>query len=205
MKLKRKVNSSESNAKIEHDVCASYIQGLNAIIEHVKDPLAVVRLKRGDVKGKLICASGGARELFPQLDPVSGSVESFLRLCDDADALPASEAQWKSAAGESYRLTLSKLAILPCESLRVIRFSPIKTPAACIGHILQAAQNLGLTPCESKTLELMAQGMSNMQIAKARETSYHTVRAHFRKIFTKLNVSNRVEAVTAVSRQPSTK
>ena len=52
-------------------------------------------------------------------------------------------------------------------------------------------------PGEAKTFELLARGLSNMEIAREQATSYHTVRAHVRNIFSKLNVSNRVDGEVA--------
>jgi DNA-binding NarL/FixJ family response regulator len=58
-----------------------------------------------------------------------------------------------------------------------------------------------LTEREERVLQLLAQGMSNREIADALFISDRTVQAHLTRIFAKLGVSSRLEAVlTAVRR-----
>jgi two-component system, NarL family, response regulator LiaR len=72
----------------------------------------------------------------------------------------------------------------------------------------QSAEPLGgqhepeeLTEREERVLQLLAQGMSNREIADALFVSDRTVQAHLTRIFAKLGVSSRLEAVlTAVRR-----
>jgi len=52
-----------------------------------------------------------------------------------------------------------------------------------------------LTDRESEVLGLLAQGLANKQIAVALGISEHTVKFHVSSIYTKLNVTNRTEAV----------
>ena len=52
-----------------------------------------------------------------------------------------------------------------------------------------------LTPRETETLELLAQGLANKQIALELEISEHTVKFHVSSIYAKLGVTNRMEAV----------
>jgi len=52
-----------------------------------------------------------------------------------------------------------------------------------------------LTDRESEVLGLVAKGMANKQIALALGISEHTVKFHVSSIYTKLNVTNRTEAV----------
>src|SRR5690242_13386293 len=53
----------------------------------------------------------------------------------------------------------------------------------------------GLTEAELETLSLLCQGLTNLDIAKARECMEGTVKAHLHKIFRKLGVSNRAQAI----------
>jgi DNA-binding NarL/FixJ family response regulator len=52
-----------------------------------------------------------------------------------------------------------------------------------------------LTPREAEILELLAQGLANKQIALYLEISEHTVKFHISSIYTKLDATNRMEAV----------
>ena len=53
----------------------------------------------------------------------------------------------------------------------------------------------GLTQRESEILSLLAEGLSNKEIADKVKISYDTVRAHLRHIYEKLHVRGRTEAV----------
>jgi len=52
-----------------------------------------------------------------------------------------------------------------------------------------------LTERESEVINLLAKGMANKQIAAALNISEHTVKFHVSSIYTKLNVTNRTEAL----------
>jgi DNA-binding NarL/FixJ family response regulator len=52
-----------------------------------------------------------------------------------------------------------------------------------------------LTDRESEVLDLLAKGLANKQIAVALAISEHTVKFHVSSIYSKLNVTNRTEAV----------
>ena len=54
-----------------------------------------------------------------------------------------------------------------------------------------------LTERESEVLGLLSKGLANKQIAVALGISEHTVKFHVSSIYTKLNVTNRTEAVRA--------
>ena len=54
-----------------------------------------------------------------------------------------------------------------------------------------------LTPRETKVLELLIKGLANKQIADALGISEYTVKDHLKRIYTKLQVVDRTEAVTA--------
>jgi DNA-binding NarL/FixJ family response regulator len=54
-----------------------------------------------------------------------------------------------------------------------------------------------LTERESEVLSLLSKGLANKQIAVELGISEHTVKFHVSSIYTKLNVTNRTEAVRA--------
>ena len=55
----------------------------------------------------------------------------------------------------------------------------------------------GLSPRESEVLELVAKGMNNREIAGILGISENSVKMHLKRIYFKLEVGDRVEAVTA--------
>ncbi len=57
-----------------------------------------------------------------------------------------------------------------------------------------------LSKAEIKTLELLAQGLSNRAIAEQAFVSVNTVKTHLKNIYAKLNVDNRVQAIARFRR-----
>lgn len=57
-----------------------------------------------------------------------------------------------------------------------------------------------LTPREAEVLELMAQGLSNREIAESLEVSVHTAKFHVNAILAKLGAQTRTEAVVLAAR-----
>lgn len=57
-----------------------------------------------------------------------------------------------------------------------------------------------LSPRENEVLRLIADGLSNKEIARALRISVHTVDTHNRRIFVKLGVRNRTGAALAWNR-----
>jgi DNA-binding NarL/FixJ family response regulator len=57
-----------------------------------------------------------------------------------------------------------------------------------------------LSPRESEVADLLVEGLKNREIAAALFISEVTVKAHLRKVFTKLNVRSRTEAALALQR-----
>jgi NarL family two-component system response regulator LiaR len=71
--------------------------------------------------------------------------------------------------------------------------------------LIQAAKetktDYGLTPRENEVLALLVEGLTNPEIAQRLTISRSTARAHVSNILSKLNVSNRAEAITLALRQ----
>lgn len=59
----------------------------------------------------------------------------------------------------------------------------------------EAMRYLGVTPREHQVLELLARGHSNREIAKALFVSSNTVKTHVSRLYGKLDVSRRTQAV----------
>jgi DNA-binding CsgD family transcriptional regulator len=58
-----------------------------------------------------------------------------------------------------------------------------------------AQETLGISARELEVLELLAAGRSNKEIAGRLEVSPNTVKTHIAKVFEKLEVSRRIEAI----------
>ena len=59
----------------------------------------------------------------------------------------------------------------------------------------QALENLGISKREHEVLALIAQGLSNKEIAEKLFLSPHTVKTHSSNLFVKLNARRRTEAI----------
>lgn len=70
-------------------------------------------------------------------------------------------------------------------------------PAAVVSH--ERAQGV-LTPRENEVLTLLAEGLSNKEIAAKLEISEHTAKFHVNSILQKMNAQKRVEAVVRAAK-----
>lgn len=73
----------------------------------------------------------------------------------------------------------------------------VGTPALLFESESEPLERGPLTERELEVLGLLAKGLANKQIAVALGISEHTVKFHVSSIYTKLNVTNRTEAVRA--------
>jgi DNA-binding NarL/FixJ family response regulator len=74
------------------------------------------------------------------------------------------------------------------------------TPRPALRDLDWPAKDHGLTERESEILVLLAEGLSNREIAAALHLSAETVKSYLRQVFSKLGLRNRVEATTFVHR-----
>ncbi|MDH5446801.1 MAG: response regulator transcription factor [Gammaproteobacteria bacterium] len=65
----------------------------------------------------------------------------------------------------------------------------------------QRLQEMGMSKKQFQTLELVAQGLSNQQIATTLNRSEHTVKSHVRVLFQILGANNRTECVKLAKEQ----
>jgi two-component system, NarL family, nitrate/nitrite response regulator NarL len=75
-------------------------------------------------------------------------------------------------------------------------------PAMTVGGVDAQAEDEAddpLSPREREVLQLIAQGRTNREIAEALFVTEHTVKYHVTSLFTRLNVTNRAEAVARAS------
>jgi DNA-binding CsgD family transcriptional regulator len=76
----------------------------------------------------------------------------------------------------------------------VVREVPIPAPAEFVRDEARLAA-LGITPRELEILELIAQGLSNKEIAERVFVSENTVKTHSSRVFDKLGARRRTQAV----------
>lgn len=96
---------------------------------------------------------------------------------------------------------------LLCKSIRCVHQGQIWASNALLGHLVNSlsrprsrdvTDSQGrplLTTREQEVLNLLADGLSNHELANALKLSEHTIKNHLFRIYDKLGVSNRMEAV----------
>jgi DNA-binding NarL/FixJ family response regulator len=72
---------------------------------------------------------------------------------------------------------------------------------AALGGRSAALKRAGLTPREFEVLSLVAEGLSNRQVAERLIVSEHTVHRHLANVYAKLGVSSRTAAVALVTQR----
>jgi|SRR5277367_7056592 len=81
----------------------------------------------------------------------------------------------------------------------VVKEVLVPAPAASAGEPfipdLKKRESLGITPRELEILELIAQGLSNREIAAKLFVSENTVKTHSSRVFDKLGAKRRTQAV----------
>ena len=155
------------------------------------------RLDSPDLSGAeadvIIHASASAARL--DLEPDSATGAAILALTDDRPTVQALMTQtgiaWGALPLESSREELLAAIHALSEGL-VVSAPQFVAPQP---SLREAGEHPALSEREIEVLGLLAQGMANKQIAAALGISEHTVKFHVSSIFTKLNVTNRAEAV----------
>lgn len=144
----------------------------------------------------LIYASASASFLDLEVDSVKRA--AFLLLTDDplnVQALTRSRQIWGVLPIESSREELLAAIHALSEGLIVgaaTLFESFLNPRLILEDDPESPP---LSDRELEVLDLLAQGMANKQIAAALGISEHTVKFHVSSIYTKLDVTNRAEAV----------
>jgi DNA-binding NarL/FixJ family response regulator len=85
----------------------------------------------------------------------------------------------------------------PFIARRILQLLPLRAPKAADAApaAIGGEPDVGLTPREAEILRLVADGMSNREIANEVHLSHHTVESHVKRIYRKLAVSSRMMAV----------
>jgi non-specific serine/threonine protein kinase len=173
---------------------AAYRQALRYQLEYryttetadTLDGLAVIADALGhlDLAGRLVGAASGWRETyqqaswFPMPADFSKSAASVRRRLGERGWLEAYEAGKRLNSEQAISLAEQAVSALDEELQR---------------------RSAGLTAREVEVLQLVADGLSNAEIAERLVLSQRTVHAHLRSIFDKLGVNTRTAAVHAVA------
>ncbi len=91
-----------------------------------------------------------------------------------------------------------------CEAVRTVLDGGVFLPDVDRGAVKRAAapvnERFGLTPAQTRVMELLSQGKTNREIADLLGLSEGTVKVHMSAIFRALKVSNRAQALVVISR-----
>ena len=147
--------------------------------------------------------TGEASSLSPQLSPDPPPTASrILVLSDRLSEEWARELLGARAAGVIDRAAEPAEIIAAIEAVAagLIVFSPgllggEMPPAGADRKSPSGALRDPLTPRETDVLRMLAEGLSNKEVARQLRISEHTVKYHLSSVFGKLGVSSRTEAV----------
>lgn len=91
-----------------------------------------------------------------------------------------------------------------CEAVRTVLDGGVYLPdldhAASKRAAAPVHERFGLTPAQTRVMELLAQGKTNREIADLFGLSEGTVKVHMSAIFRALKVSNRAQALVVIAR-----
>ncbi|WP_291156845.1 helix-turn-helix transcriptional regulator [Gemmatimonas sp. UBA7669] len=93
------------------------------------------------------------------------------------------------------RLTTPKVVVEERIELREVPGTVTQAPAADFSRDDNQVAALGVTPRELEILGLLAEGLSNREIAERLFVSENTVKTHASRLFDKLEVRRRTQAV----------
>ena len=86
-------------------------------------------------------------------------------------------------------------------AIRAVHRGQRGIPAPVAARLAEHTPRIGLTPRELEVLRLVADGLSNAQIAERIGRTEGTVKVHLKNILQKLDVNDRTEAVTTALRR----
>lgn len=117
----------------------------------------------------------------------AGAIGYLLKERDDAELAQALRSIAQGGAPIDPAIAKRILALLLTQ--------PVASAAPAAAQDAASAPSAALSPRENKILELVAQGLSNREMAEALSISRLTVECHTKNIYRKLAVSSRTEAV----------
>jgi DNA-binding NarL/FixJ family response regulator len=147
----------------------------------------------------LICA---AQKFWPGCSVVVTTIfadESHVMQCIEAGAVGylLKDSQPQNIVDEIRSLHQGGSPISPQIARRVLQ--RLRAPMVA-AHLLAAEQHAALSNREAEVLQLVAKGFSYVEIAQRLGVSRHTVLTFVRRIYTKLEVNSKMEAVNEARR-----
>lgn len=85
--------------------------------------------------------------------------------------------------------------------MQLVLSGEIYVPANVLHASAASPKEIEFTPRQMEVLELLLKGMPNKVICRELDLSVNTVKSHLGEIFSKLQVSNRVQAVIEANRR----
>ena len=167
--------------------------------QHVDEPFALVTIPKNSAVAKIAIASkGAARALRLKGAHLNKHQFQFIAFCLQSADSPEAKFTWESAAGDHFEILTLDIRITEYKRAIMVRLKPVKKTILRIDDYTLAGAAFGLTKREIQVLELVAIGLSNSEIAAKLHIAYDTARSHISKIYLKLEVSGRVEAINRI-------
>lgn len=130
--------------------------------------------------------------------------EPFTGVPGLADLVGGAQATALAALGdETWDTIFNRASVCPLEKAALVAGSPDKLTLAASGQDAAAAPQLPLTRREREIAELVAQALSNRDIAERLFLSVRTVDSHLEHIYKKLGLSSRVKLSAWIHEQAS--
>ena len=125
-------------------------------------------------------------------------LRQFLKLAALCEELPSQNQEWRSSDGKVFILSNIGMPSAGKPSVLLIRLTLKRNTQPGTTVLWQTALDCGLTAREASVFEHLAGGTSDKKIGEAMRLSSHTIRSHIRKIYRKLGVAGKVEAVSKI-------
>jgi DNA-binding NarL/FixJ family response regulator len=185
-------------------------QGLAAIIKEEADMAVIGQAKDGIEATSLFRQEQPDVTLMDLRMPQMGGVEAITTICSEFDTariivLTTYDGdediyQGLRAGAKGYLLKDSKPNELR-NAIRMVHSGQRYIPPNVAAKLVQRMTNPELSDRELEVLQLVAQGMSNLEISAALNISESTVKSHVNRLLSKLGVKDRTQAtITALKR-----
>ena len=191
----RRGDDAKATALFREGLLFSLEVGDRANIAHCLEGLAAVAVTRGDAEGaaRLLGGAQGLSEaLASRVYADRPDTTSLREQTTEAVRARLDEDVWAAAWAAGHDLPLDAIV----GDAQALAERLIAEPAPPVASVKPTAPVPGgLSAREVEVLQLMSSGLTNAEIAERLFLSEHTVRAHLRRIYHKLEITTRAEAV----------